>query len=131
MKDIVLIYNDISNIENMAIDVDRDSFRNNPTYAKNILKALHKASAPPSKLQEKIPGSENQAQGNKTERDPTPAPIKQRTLKLGGLLNNEEPKPLLKQQGCVNCKKLEQKLTTVHMQYNQELEDLGIQISFY
>jgi len=32
MEDIVLIYNDTANIENMLIDVDRDSFRNNPSF---------------------------------------------------------------------------------------------------
>lgn len=35
IEDIVLIYNDIENIENMSIDVDRDSFRNNPNFSKS------------------------------------------------------------------------------------------------
>ena len=32
MEDIIFTYNDSVNIENMSIDVDRDSFRNNPSY---------------------------------------------------------------------------------------------------
>ena len=55
MEDIILISNDIENIENMAIDVDQDSFRNNPKYAKNHSNApTQKVSAPPSKMQEKM-----------------------------------------------------------------------------
>lgn len=85
-------------------------------------------------MQEKINVNDGQIQGNKTERDPTPAPVKQRTSKRGGVsVTNEEAKaiPSAKQQPCANCKKLEQKLNSFQSNYTQDLENLRKQIAVY
>jgi hypothetical protein len=116
MEDIILTYNDTVNIENMSIDVDRDSYRNNPNY-KNSLPVSCK---PPSKPHDRgsSMGGDQLTQGNKTERDPTPAPIMQRSSKRGHPAQGTEdsktiqpvsnqPPTLTKQPGCANCKKLE------------------------
>jgi hypothetical protein len=58
VDDIILMYNEAENIENMAIKVDKDSFRDLPPFSGKSNK----------------PKDAQTTGGGRTGRDPTPAP---------------------------------------------------------
>lgn len=91
MDDIVLAYNKIDNIDSMNIEVERDSFRNHPSYRAK------------RENQESILA---EAKLNKSSRDPTVAPPKPITKRSNKEDVKEKPKEIESLSASVDNSKL-------------------------